>query len=346
MCSLKPAHEAGHAIVLAIVLAAVVACSATPVIRGAADGPTPAQDSRPTPALPPPGAGATDASRAFQVEATPSQAGPEAGDARPTADAHLVADLPALYAFDLPSQRVGASPRLVIAHWHQFPVSQDNLDPQHDLFARAINDGVITRNASLRYRTLPRPVRPQPDWLVRDAMADIRWAEALGVDGFLMNFSPADTTNPNGYPAFVRYLQAAEELGSGFRIGPNIGCGGCDAPGYLEANPPGKVAAQIISFLDKARLRQSNALLRTYGKVLMGSFAAERAPRAGGQSSKISYVLRAWTPISCASSTDGAMTGSTNTMPPATPGATGARAIRFELNVTTSSSGRGCAMSR
>lgn len=98
-----------------------------------------------------------------------------------------------------------------------------------------------------------------------DAFVDIRWAQAIGVDAFLLNVA-TDMRNPWAWPAYTRFLQAAAKLGTGFKIAPNIDC---VSPGRGRG-----MAETILTRLKEAGELSSPSQLRVGGRFVVGSFYA------------------------------------------------------------------------
>jgi hypothetical protein len=162
-----------------------------------------------------------------------------------------------------PLPALQASDRLVVAHWHQFPISREKVGAEADSYARALERDNSTM--SIRLRPLGRPARPEADWALADAFVDIRWAQAIGVDAFLFNVA-TDMKNRWAWPAYTRFLQAAAQLGTGFKIAPNIDC---VSPGSGRG-----MAETILTRLEQAGQRASPSQLRVNGKFVVGSFYA------------------------------------------------------------------------
>lgn len=162
-----------------------------------------------------------------------------------------------------PLSALRAPDRLVVAHWHQFPISREKVGAEADSYARALERDNSTM--SIRLRPLGRPARTEADWALADAFVDIRWAQAIGVDAFLLNVA-TDMKNHWAWPAYTRFLNAAAQLGTGFKIAPNIDC---VSPGSGRG-----MAETILSRLDQAGQRSSPGQLRVNGKFVVGSFYA------------------------------------------------------------------------
>lgn len=163
-----------------------------------------------------------------------------------------------------PVSALQASGKLVVAHWHQFPISREKVGAESDSYARALaarEDGA----QGIRLRPLGRPARSEADWALADAFVDIRWAQAIGVDAFLINVA-TDMRNPWAWPAYVRFLQAAAQLGTGFKVAPNIDC---VSPGRGRT-----MAETILARLKDAGPPARSSQLRVNGKFVVGSFYA------------------------------------------------------------------------
>ena len=162
-----------------------------------------------------------------------------------------------------PIPTLQASDKLVVAHWHQFPVSREKAGADSDSYARMLagDDGRF----GIRLRPLARPARTEADWALADAFVDIRWAQAIGVDAFLLNLA-TDMRNPWAWPAYTRFLRAAAQLGTGFKVAPNIDC---VSPGSGRG-----MAETILTRLKEAGELSSPSQLRVDGKFVVGSFYA------------------------------------------------------------------------
>ncbi len=161
-----------------------------------------------------------------------------------------------------PLATMQASGKLVVAHWHQFPISRDKGSAERDSYARMLagdDDGM-----GIRLRPLGRPAR-SGDWERADALVDIRWAQAIGVDAFLINLA-TDMKNWWAWPEYIRYLQAARQLGTGFRIAPNIDC--------VDPESGRGMAEAIVAKLRDAGELASPSQLRVKGKFVVGAFYA------------------------------------------------------------------------
>ncbi len=162
-----------------------------------------------------------------------------------------------------PLATMQASDKLVVAHWHQFPISRNKGSAERDSYARMLagdDDGM-----GIRLRPLGRPARSGRDWETADALVDIRWAQAIGVDAFLINLA-TDMKNWWAWPEYIRYLQAARRLGTGFRIAPNIDC--------VDPESGRGMAETIVARLKDAGELASPSQLRIKGKFVVGAFYA------------------------------------------------------------------------
>ncbi|MBL8660017.1 MAG: hypothetical protein JNM75_09720 [Rhodospirillales bacterium] len=162
-----------------------------------------------------------------------------------------------------PLAAMQASDRLVVAHWHQFPISRDPGSAEGDSYARMLagdDDGM-----GIRLRPLGRPARTGRDWEMADALVDIRRAQAIGVDAFLLNVA-TDMKNRWAWPEYIRYLQAARQLGTGFRVAPNIDC--------VEPESGRGMAEAIVGQLRDADALASPGQLRVDGRFVVGAFYA------------------------------------------------------------------------
>ncbi|MFZ5830226.1 MAG: endo-1,3-alpha-glucanase family glycosylhydrolase, partial [Planctomycetota bacterium] len=121
---------------------------------------------------------------------------------------------------------------------------------------------------------LARPARPDADWRIQDAEWDIRLAQAIGVDGFWFNLSQGAFDHTDYWPAFIEYLTATERLKSGFTIAPNIDF----ASGEQIVGTA--LADKLVEYLQAHGKLDSPALQRIGGKLVVTSFAANRASAA------------------------------------------------------------------
>lgn len=160
--------------------------------------------------------------------------------------------------------------RLVLAHWHVFTVSPDNLPPERDAYARDyLNpDGFGGRyrhvGGYMRERPLPRPPRNAVRWPVEDMAEDIMLAAAIGIDAFLFNI--VDLPPGPNWPKISHALQACLETRSPLRIMPSLDC----AAGLMEQDPD-RVASAI------ATLARHPAIMRTAdGRMMLSAFYPER----------------------------------------------------------------------
>ena len=198
------------------------------------------------------------------------------------------ADGPALLPFDTPPPAtLPASPRKVLAHWFLWPLSLDNRDPRAsapaEAYARLQNSDAVRWDSRLRLRPLPRPARSGDDWEIADFAAEIRLARAMGIDGFLFNYTATGSSGEEGLRKLVSLLQAAARDADGFTIAPNFDISGCrhSSNGFCTGtrlHTPEFVATSFLDALSAAGLRDSPHLMRHEGRLVVGSFAAEFGP--------------------------------------------------------------------
>lgn len=174
----------------------------------------------------------------------PVQGGPVPGQFVPDADV--------LFPHRLPDRQSLRPDRLVISHWHYFPISLDNAVAENDFYTRGYLDpkGENGKHAAyggfLRDRPLPRPPIPAPDWPLVDAETDVRRASQAGIDAFqlnVMSLRPRDMF----YRYLTRYLDAVERLDTAFRIIPCIDCLG----EHNNAASPEELARQLAPILQR-----------------------------------------------------------------------------------------------
>ncbi len=195
---------------------------------------------------------------------------------------------PALLPFDMPSPAtLQSSPRKVLAHWFLWPLSLDDRDPRApappEAYARLQNSDAVRWDSRLRFRPLARPARGGDDWETADFAAEIRLAQAVGVDGFLFNYTATGRSGEEGLRKLVLLLRAAERLDGGFTIAPNLDLVGCgQSPnGFCTGTrlyTPEFAATSLLDALEAAGLRHSSHLMRHQGRLVVGSFAAELGP--------------------------------------------------------------------
>lgn len=125
--------------------------------------------------------------------------------------------------FDMPSaQLLRASSRKVFAHYFtQFPISEDNKDPQSDYYQlQYLNpEGEGGAHAAyggyLRMRPIPRNPPSGSDWMKQDMETEVRRAMAVGIDGFALDIL---SYNPFHTSRMLALLDAAHEVDTAFKI--------------------------------------------------------------------------------------------------------------------------------
>lgn len=203
-----------------------------------------------------------------------------------TADTSLQLTLP----FNRPRiSDLHASPRRAFAHWHNWPVSVDNLDPAVDWYQRNElsplgNDGAFYAvGGRMRQRPLPRPVRTEPSgvWEVRDMEDEVGRAEAIGLDGFTLGV--CTLTDGSCWPELVHMLEAANNISSDFKIIPNLDMASLASVNYS----PAQVAAAI------ATVANAPAVLRTTdGRMVLSATNPHRQPASWWQSLRQEFANR------------------------------------------------------
>ncbi len=112
-----------------------------------------------------------------------------------------------------------ASPKMVLAHWHVYPISWDNADPAKDRWSRIMtNTGKGDYNGvggHCSERPLPRPAIDDPKWGQRDMESDIIMASAIGLDGFIFNLNSVSSP---WWDRLVDMLDAAKAVDPSFKI--------------------------------------------------------------------------------------------------------------------------------
>lgn len=92
-----------------------------------------------------------------------------------------------------PLSELKLSKKKVFAHWHVYRISIDNKDADVDYYTRNFlsPDGENGKYRAVgglcRMRPLVRPVKPEKNWQVLDAIADMKLAANIGLDGFFFN---------------------------------------------------------------------------------------------------------------------------------------------------------------
>ena len=132
--------------------------------------------------------------------------------------------------------------RLVLSHWHFFPLSIDNRPATDDYYSKEYLgvSGERGKHSAyggfLRDRPIPRPPDANSDWQRRDARKDIRYALDAGLDGFHYNLTSVD---PRGgaYRRLQMYLDASTEVSGEFRLGLCLDCSVID----FDANRDGLI---------------------------------------------------------------------------------------------------------
>jgi len=127
------------------------------------------------------------------------------------------------WPFDQPSMAsLRASQKKVFAHYFtQFPISIDNKPAASDYYKNEYlnpngeNGKHIAYGGYLRDRPLPRPVRPEANWMDQGMDQEIRLAATLGLDGFA-----CDLLSYKGYhlERTKMLLEAANRTDKGFKI--------------------------------------------------------------------------------------------------------------------------------
>lgn len=127
------------------------------------------------------------------------------------------------FPFDMPPvQTLRSSSKKVFAHYFtQFPISEDNKDPQSDYYQlqylNPLGEGGVhaAYGGYLRIRPIPRAPVPGSDWMEQDMMEEVRRAIAVGIDGFAL-----DILSYNAFHAtrMLALLNAAHEVDTAFKI--------------------------------------------------------------------------------------------------------------------------------
>lgn len=201
-----------------------------------------------------------------------------------------------LLPFDMPSPAtLGDTPRRVVAHWFLWPISADNERPASDAYQESLTTERIVWDSRLRARPLPRPPRFTSQWRLADAKADIRLAQAMGVDAFHVLIDKGKRPDRPDPPRLIHMLQAAHELDTGFRVAPLITCDRCSRDGdygHWRNNPPDGVAAFIVDLLHDAGLDDSPALHRYGDAIVLDTFQVEAAPAPWWSELKAGFAAR------------------------------------------------------
>ncbi len=187
-------------------------------------------------------------------------------------EAGLLAPLP----FDFPSSAAsGSGERKVVAHWHWFPRSFDNLPFPDDAFTRdqmsPEGEGGKYRDSGgfILERPLPRPPIAGSDWEVRDMTQDIREASAIGIDAFQFNLAWVGESFI-GWRRFLAMQQAVNALGSAFRIMVNLDC---------NTPPKDNVIDIYVEGIADAFAR-GGLMTTSDGRLIISAFMADAWPAA------------------------------------------------------------------
>lgn len=140
-------------------------------------------------------------------------------DAAQDADKDISTYLP----FDPPSNSaLRNSPRKVFAHYFPpFPISMDNLDPAKDQWVKHIMNPkgfgkrYIKTGGKCRQRPLPRPARPEKNWLLKDMELEVKRGSDLGMNGFICDIVNESDIN---WTRVKTLLEAAHKVDPGFKI--------------------------------------------------------------------------------------------------------------------------------
>lgn len=178
------------------------------------------------------------------------------------------------WPFDRPPlSELRASKHKVLAHWHRFPISFDNLPADADTYAREMMrpEGEFGRHAAgggmMRQRPLPRPPLANGDWRQEDMATEVQRAAAIGLDGFMFNIlSPPPSPL---WDNLEHLLKAARQVDPGFRIALMIDAAANDANGMQQI-----IAAIAGIAADPALFRSGD------GRLVLSAFSAERQPAA------------------------------------------------------------------
>ena len=160
--------------------------------------------------------------------------------------------------------------RLVLSHWHFFPLSFDNKGPGDDYYDREMLtvDGEKGRHAAyggfLRDRPFPREPIPERDWRTIDAITDIAYGQDAGLDGFQFNIASFDPKH-RYIDHLNALLTAVAVTGTSFRIAPGLDCH------TLKANPPlDIILPQLVPIL-----KHPSVLRMADGRPMLSCFRGE-----------------------------------------------------------------------
>lgn len=169
-----------------------------------------------------------------------------------------------------PLPTVLPSQRMVLSHWHFFPLTFDNRPEQYDTYTRAFLDvnGEDGRHAAyggmLRDRPIPLDPISSRNWQILAAELDIRFARNAGINGFLFNFSSVDPKQAYFAKAEALY-RAVSETNSPFRIAPCL-----DLAASTKQVQPEQVVELFLPLL-----RHAASLVMPDGRPLLNAFDAE-----------------------------------------------------------------------
>ncbi|MFK8252347.1 endo-1,3-alpha-glucanase family glycosylhydrolase [Ancylobacter terrae] len=182
-------------------------------------------------------------------------------------------DLSKLLPFDLlPAETLRKGPP-VLAHWHLFPISFDNVAAPNDSYGLQYMhpDGLggAYRDSGGMFLERPLPRAPIIDerWLVEDMATDGRWAQAIGIDAFQFNIMWADDNTPSW-----RYMIAMQEaiwrMKLSIKLMVNFDCSTKATPFLMK---------RYATLVTAARAR-GGLMSAPDGRLYIGGFMAESWP--------------------------------------------------------------------
>ena len=169
------------------------------------------------------------------------------------------------------SKSTERSDKLVLAHWFPpYPISINNASTRaQSTYATTY----LTPTGESgkwspygRFLSTAPLFRPQRggDWRLEDAKDDIRAAQTFGLDGFVFDLLGSGDMNNRNWSGALILAQAADELGTGFKVIPMM-----DKNGSTGKGTPANAAAALAAFANRP------SALYIDGEFVISSFKGE-----------------------------------------------------------------------
>jgi len=161
--------------------------------------------------------------------------------------------------------RPGASATKVFAHYFPpYPISLDNKAPTSDYYATQYLDPAGEGGVHEAYGGLlrDRPIGRAPragDWKLADLESEVREASSAGIDGFTVDVLSYSGSN---WDQTVRLEQAAERVGDGFVVVPNLDM--TTSSGRSDVSTTASRLAQLFGSSAAYRLSDGRYVLSTF----------------------------------------------------------------------------------